>query len=189
MGMFISPDAREPISDELGNTVWIRQGMGMAMQQEYMDTLIKISPPSEPKKTKKRSKMLKRGQTRADIIAAREAAQDDADVAGMTTIQLGRARMKLLELNILAWDGPAFIDYDGKAVPCTPAMIQQLNPQEPLIIAVLERIEELNRPQELPDGEEADEIDAHGGEIVEGNARSGSTGDTAEALPVLEAAT
>jgi hypothetical protein len=48
---------------------------------------------------------------------------------------MGRYMMALAEANIIGWEGP---DFEG--TPCTPANIQRLDPDEPLVDEVIEEI-------------------------------------------------
>lgn len=64
---------------------------------------------------------------------------DDAE------IHIGAYQTALLTHNVLAWEGP---DFHG--VPCTPQQMQMLDPDEPLVVKVLEEIGRRNRPQESP---------------------------------------
>lgn len=59
---------------------------------------------------------------------------------------LGGYELALLEHNIVRWEGPEF-----EGVPCTAAHIGRLDPDQPLVAEVLERIGELNAPPESPD--------------------------------------
>lgn len=63
-------------------------------------------------------------------------------------LTLGAYQLALLRHNIVGWEGPAF---DG--VPCTREHIGRLDPDEPLVQRVLERIDELNPPPRTTDPE------------------------------------
>lgn len=54
-------------------------------------------------------------------------------------LDLGAANLALLTLNILEWAGPAF-----EGVPCDAAHIEALDPDEPLVDAVLAEINRRN---------------------------------------------
>lgn len=54
-----------------------------------------------------------------------------ADVA----LDIGAYNIALMTLNIVGWEGPQF-----EGVPCTPDNIEQLDPDEPLVVRVLEEI-------------------------------------------------
>lgn len=66
-----------------------------------------------------------------DALAAIGRADGEPDVA----VRLGAYQTALLVENIIAWHGPAF---DG--VPCNAANIARLDPDEPLVEAVLVEI-------------------------------------------------
>jgi hypothetical protein len=80
----------------------------------------------------------------------------------LKSFQVGRAQTALLQLNIVAWEGPRFA-----GVPCNHTMIGRLDPHEPLVVKVLEEIDTRNAPPALPSvpGE------------PEGNGRAASSGD------------
>jgi hypothetical protein len=50
-------------------------------------------------------------------------------------VHLGAYQVALMVENIVSWRGPAFV-----GVPCTPANIAKLDPDEPLVELVLEEI-------------------------------------------------
>lgn len=50
-------------------------------------------------------------------------------------IDLGAYNIALMKLNIVGWEGPSFA-----GVACTPENIEQLDPDEPLVVRVLEEI-------------------------------------------------
>jgi hypothetical protein len=53
----------------------------------------------------------------------------------------------LLRHNVLRWAGPGFTSEDGVVLPCVPSNIDKLqSPLPPIMAAVLEKINELNRP-------------------------------------------
>lgn len=64
---------------------------------------------------------------------------------GATSIGLkvGSYNTVLLENNIVAWEGPLF-EQSGQKIPCTPYNIRRLDPDAPLIDAVLEEISRRN---------------------------------------------
>lgn len=73
-----------------------------------------------------------------------------SSTAGDTTIlvTIGAQNLALMVHNIVAWDGPAFTDQQtGKLAACTPANIERLDPDLPLVEAVLARISEVNLPR------------------------------------------
>lgn len=167
--MFINPDEKVPVHDDQGNTIWIKAGMDLETEARYKDVLIKVTPDMGEggrKRKKQRQKVLRKGQTREQILAARrgEVEESDEDLGGMTELMIGSAQRELLVLNILGWEGP---DFDQ--TPCTPGIIRTLNPRKALVRKVLQRIQELNESEDLPEGEEEDEYTEHGELILEGN--------------------
>lgn len=56
-----------------------------------------------------------------------------------SVMQVGRGQLALLRQNIVGWSGPAFV-----GVKCTQATIDTLDPDEPLVIKVLEEIQRRN---------------------------------------------
>jgi hypothetical protein len=79
------------------------------------------------------------------------------------SFQVGRAQTALLQLNIVAWEGPRFA-----GVPCNHTMIGRLDPHEPLVVQVLEEIDRRNAPPALPEAP---------GDPDQGNAPAASSGD------------
>ncbi len=76
-------------------------------------------------------------------------ATETAVVADMRQIDAGSSsslaayNLALLKRNIKKWEGP---DFDG--IPCTISKIEQLDPNEPLIKILIDKINELNAPAE-----------------------------------------
>jgi hypothetical protein len=62
-----------------------------------------------------------------------------------TEINIGEWQIALLVMNVRSWRGNAFA-----GVECTPANIERLDPDEPLVTAVLDKIAELNPVKESP---------------------------------------
>jgi len=60
-------------------------------------------------------------------------------------IRIGENGLALLIHNIVKWEGPGFDD-----MPCTPERIKRLNPNEPLIAAVIQEIAIRNRTTPSP---------------------------------------
>lgn len=50
----------------------------------------------------------------------------------------------LLAHNVVAWDGPDFVDGDGRAIPATRANIDRLDPDEPIVNQAIDTIAKLN---------------------------------------------
>lgn len=92
-------------------------------------------------------------------LATRTAALDellevdgrDPQNPALRTVRVGMYNLILLRHNILAWEGPAFRYSDGRAIPCTPETIGQLDPDEPLVQRVLAEIDRRNRRPTSPD--------------------------------------
>lgn len=61
-------------------------------------------------------------------------------------------QIALLTHNILEWRGPSFA-----GVACSPANIERLDPDEPLVKAVLEEIGERNPPAESDEDEDGED--------------------------------
>jgi hypothetical protein len=126
--MFIDPSAKVPISDEHGNTIYIRMKMDVATEGQFKDALVRIT-------------------------GGRKA---------LKSFMVGKAQTALLQLNIVAWEGPRFT-----GVPCNHTMIGRLDPHEPLVAKVLQEIDRRNAPPALPDAP---------GDPDQGNARATSAG-------------
>ena len=73
--------------------------------------------------------------------------QEELSISG-----IGSYRLALMEHNIVAWEGPAFLDEKGRPIPCTRLNIRNLDPTEPLVEAVAEEIGERNTAPETPKG-------------------------------------
>lgn len=58
---------------------------------------------------------------------------------------MGSYSLALLVHNIVAWEGPDFVDAGGKPIPCTRANIERLDPDDPLVEAVREEIGRRNQ--------------------------------------------
>jgi hypothetical protein len=63
-------------------------------------------------------------------------------------LMLGRQNTILLQENIVAWEGPLFRDEYDKPVPCNAQMIESMDPDDPLVDAVLAEINERNKAKE-----------------------------------------
>ena len=81
----------------------------------------------------------------------------------------------LAQLNILDWEGPDFVDAQGKKIPCTPQNIARMAGSDPFIARVLEEIARRNTPAKSPD--------------PNAPASNTSTTDGATSLVTLESAT
>ena len=124
MPMFVDPNERVAVT--LGeNTVYIKAKMS-AGTKALLEDEIKASGTTRRKNG--------------------EETIDDAEMRGF-----GSYEMLLRIHNIVAWEGPDFVDADGKPIPCTRANIMRLDPTDPLYELVGERIGELNKKMDSPD--------------------------------------
>ena len=71
------------------------------------------------------------------------------------SLHYGAYQMALLKHNITGWAGPAF-----QGVPCTAAMIERLDPDEPLVQRTLEEIGRLNPLRKETPAEKKDDTSA-----------------------------
>ena len=124
MPMFVDPNAKVAVT--LGeNTVYIKAKMSAGTKALLEDEI-------------KTSGSVRRKEGEETV--------DEAAVSGF-----GSYGMLLRIHNIVAWEGPDFVDADGKPIPCTRANIMRMDPTDPLYDLVGERIGELNKKQESPD--------------------------------------
>jgi hypothetical protein len=72
------------------------------------------------------------------------------DLKEMEISKLGAYSLALLTYNIVAWEGPAFLDEKGVPVPCNKLNISRLDLDEPLVEMVREEIGQRNRPKVSP---------------------------------------
>ena len=124
MPMFVDPNERVPVT--VGeNTVYIRAKMSAGTKALLEDEI-------------KRGGTVRRKEGEETVV--------EAEVSGF-----GSYEMLLRIHNIVAWEGPDFVDADGKPIPCTRANIMRMDPTDPLYELVGERIGELNAKPESPD--------------------------------------
>lgn len=89
--------------------------------------------------------------------ATRAAVQDEIRARGLAvgeTLEVrgvGSYRLALLIHNVVAWEGPDFVDSTGTKLACNRYWIERWNPRDPLYEQVAEKIGELNEPAESPD--------------------------------------
>lgn len=93
-----------------GNTIWIRAKMSVK----------------------------EKARIESEFSVIKEQAGDDAQSTATTS--LGLYSMVLLIENIVAWEGPAFVNAQGRPIPCNRVWIEKLDPHEPLIEMVREEI-------------------------------------------------
>lgn len=94
-------------------------------------------------------------------------------------LMIGRQNTILLQENIVAWEGPLFRDEYDKAIPCNAQMIESMDPDDPLVDAVLAEINERNRkatPAE-EDGTPADPLASTTALSANGKNGSGHSGE------------
>lgn len=123
MSMFVNPQAELSVSDEKGNTIYIKAHMDFADNAKIEAAFMQL---------KLKNRQAQNGAARP---------QEDADMDIDATVAISAQHVALLETNIKRWEGP---DFEG--VPCTRANIKLLNPNEPLVVKVLEKINEQNNP-------------------------------------------
>lgn len=84
--------------------------------------------------------------TRNQVLsAAADARMDDKGNAKAATVNIGRYQNALLVNNIVDWNGPAF-----ENIACTAVNILRLDPDEPLVVKVLEEIATRNPQRQAP---------------------------------------
>jgi hypothetical protein len=117
MSIFIKKDDRVSVSVDGGtNVVWVRRKMDLGTQNRLQDALMSVDGVNMGTRTFQRM-----------------------------DVNMGRYNTLLLQMNIIDWEGPDFRDENERTVPCTPQAIESLDPDAPLVDAVLSRINELNR--------------------------------------------
>ena len=121
MPMFVDRNEKIGVSDEKGNTVFVRPKMDVGTSGRVTDAIASIS---------------------------RLGSQDDGTEI---SLNLGSQNAVLLVHNILDWQGPDFEDGRGRKVPCTRDNILRLDPDEPLVGLVLAEINRLNVRPVSPD--------------------------------------
>jgi hypothetical protein len=90
---------------------------------------------------------------RAQVLDEMRMRGFDGEVKTGELSGLGSYQMLLRVHNVVAWEGPDFLDAHGKPVPCTRANILLLDPTTPLYELVGTRIGELNKDAQVPDEE------------------------------------
>lgn len=120
MPTFVDPKARTEIDLGDGNRVWVKAKMDLRTQAAVERELIQMR------------------------INTADAGSQNVDILFSQTAQ----KLTLLKHNLVKWDGPMFVD-NGRRVPCTPEMIEQLDLDEcrVWIDLVADKIGELNRPK------------------------------------------
>lgn len=121
MAMFVDPNQRVAVSDDRGNTVYIKAKMDASTRAAVMDEI--------------GAKGLVEGSESEDLEYS----------------NLGSYRLALVLHNVVAWEGPDFADERGKPIPCNRYWIRRWNPDEPIYEKVIAAIGERNRGAEAPD--------------------------------------
>jgi len=136
--MFINPQALASVSDDRGNTVWFKTKMTFRDNAAVEEALLKMK--------------FKQG----NIGKAGNGQGDDATID--MNVAFSNQKLALLQANIKRWEGPDFVDENGRPIPCTPQNIALLDPDNPLVDKVVEELNLRNMPQtEAPlEGEPAD---------------------------------
>jgi hypothetical protein len=119
--MFVRRDERVPVSDDAGNVMYIKPKMDVKTRGRVTDSLAAISSLG--------------------------AAGEDPEVA----LNLGSQNCVLLINNVVAWEGPEFVDEKGVRIPCTREWIERLDPDAPLVNKVLAEINARNVRPVSPD--------------------------------------
>jgi hypothetical protein len=145
--MFV-PTKSVPISDENGNTIWIKPKMDFGTKSQALDEIARLKQFESP----------------------------DSSLG----LMIGSYQRVLMRLNIVSWEGPAFAADEG-LIPCVPATIDQLDPDEPLVNKVLAEIQERNKSKKSPNPKSQES---------DGSTSSGAQSSTGElVLPVITTST
>jgi hypothetical protein len=148
MGFFISPNDRVSVTVDGGeNVVWVRRKMDVATKARVQDALMAING------------------IRSD------GAVDHVTMA----LTLNQQNTILLQNNILSWEGPMFRDEAGHSVPCTPEAIETIDPDHPLLEAILTRLNELNKAPAQSNGKSPLPVAALSGDGKSGSSPKRST--------------
>ena len=121
MSMFVSNTDRVAVTLDGVNIIYVRPKMSYGVLQQVMSAAAPVKVTPD--------------------------AKDGLDAG----LDYGAYNMALMKFNIVGWEGPAFQDEAGRIVPCTPANILRLDPDEPLVSHVFKEIERLNGKQASPD--------------------------------------
>jgi hypothetical protein len=108
---------------------------------------VPVSVPDDPDNTIYIKAKMDYGTKQRVSNAILQVPTKDAAHVGDTPLDMAAYQIALLVHNIVKWDGPAFVDATGRAVPCSPANIEALDPDEPLVTAVLAEISRRNPPR------------------------------------------
>jgi|SRR5262252_4222500 len=146
MAFFISGNDRVSVSIDGGiNVVWVKRKMDVATRNRVQDALLAINGI--------------RADGKVEHVSL--------------ALTLNQQNTILLQNNILAWEGPLFRDETtGQTVPCTAESIETIDPDSPLLDAILARINELNK---VPETKGADGSPLSAGAVLSVVGRNGSS--------------
>jgi hypothetical protein len=90
---------------------------------------------------------------------------------------LGKYNMVLLRENIISWEGPLFVDEQRRPLKYKPDLLENVEPDHPLLDKVLEEINTRNKRKEEPvgEGDEGDVIEGEASEVVDGEGEEGES--------------
>lgn len=122
--MFIDPNEEIEVGpDARGNRIWIKAKLDFGDQAKIEASLIQLKLKSKQGKNSVRPN------------------DPDQGMEVDATVTYSARQRAVLEVCIKRWAGP---DFEG--IPCTKDKIRLLDPNEPLIVDVLETIDEMNKP-------------------------------------------
>ncbi len=124
MSKFVKKE-RVAIADDAGNTIWIRAKMDVGTINKVQGAALALT-----------------------VTLGKDVNLDTVPV------DVGGYQTALLQYNIVAWDGPEFRDAQGKLIPCNPTTIAELDPEDELVMRVLDEIGKRNVKRASPDPKE-----------------------------------
>lgn len=80
--------------------------------------------------------------------------------------RLGANELALLIHNIVRWDGPLFLDDQGRPIPCTPEQISKFDPTDPFIAKISDEISKRNKSPKAPEASPTNSTSANAGEVA-----------------------
>lgn len=125
---FTDPDEREPIYEFDPNEVI----------SETQPNVVWIRP---------RMNMKQRSRAQTAAYSMRE---------GDVEADFSKNMVELAVLNIIDWEGPDFLDANGKKIPCNRQNIERMVGGDPFIARVLDEIGKRNNPKKSPDPKSPD---------------------------------
>lgn len=117
------------------DVMFIRPAMDYGTRQRVIGMATKVKPSTKKQKHMTRAERKK---------------QQDADV----NFDVGVYQIALLLANLLSWQGPSFV-----GVPLTQANVERLDPNDPLVKAVLDALAERNVTDDDAEGDDPNVID------------------------------